>query len=85
MRLSASIKLTLHKALFSSITTDAYPVRQFAADTYVLKVQRLERKVIRTTDKFPKRTPIREMHVAFKIPHVYESIEILCRHQAEVL
>jgi hypothetical protein len=35
-RLSANIKLTLHKALIRSVMTCACPIWEFAADTYVL-------------------------------------------------
>jgi uncharacterized protein YbcV (DUF1398 family) len=30
-------------------------------------------------------TPVRELHVAFKIPYVYDCITKLCRTQAEVI
>jgi hypothetical protein len=40
-RLSVNIKLTLHKALIRSIMTDVCPTWEFAADTYLLKLQRL--------------------------------------------
>jgi hypothetical protein len=47
-RLSASIKLTLHKALITSVMTYACPAWKSAADTYLLKLQRLQNKVPRT-------------------------------------
>jgi hypothetical protein len=58
---------------------------EFAADTYLLKLQRLQNKVLRTTGHFPRRTPVRELHVAFEIPKVYDCITKLCRQQAEVI
>jgi hypothetical protein len=65
--------------------TYAYPAWEFAAHTSVLKLQRLQNKVFRTIGKFSRRTPTRELHVAFKIPCVYDFITILCRQQAEVI
>jgi hypothetical protein len=40
--------LTIHKAPFRLIMTYACPASQLAADTYLLKLQRLENKVLRT-------------------------------------
>jgi hypothetical protein len=63
----------------------ACPAWEFAADTYLLKLQRLQNMVLRTIANFPTRTPARELHVAFKIPYVYDFITKLCRKQAEVI
>jgi hypothetical protein len=41
-RLSADIKLTLYKALIRSVITYACPAWELAADTYLLKLQRLK-------------------------------------------
>jgi hypothetical protein len=65
--------------------TYACPAWEFAADTYLLKLQRLQNKVLRTIGNFPRRTPTRDIHVAFKIPYVYDFITKLCRKQAEVI
>jgi len=43
-RLSANIKSTVHKAF----------IREFAADTYLLKLQRLQNKILHTTGNFQK-------------------------------
>jgi hypothetical protein len=45
-RLSANIELTPHKALIRSVLTYACPAWEFAADTHLLKLQRLQNKVI---------------------------------------
>jgi hypothetical protein len=66
-RLSNNIKLTLHKALIWSVMTYACPAWEFAVDTYLLKLQRLQNKVLCTIGNFPRRTPTRDIHVAFKI------------------
>jgi hypothetical protein len=53
-RSSTNIKLTLHKALIRSVTIYAYPAWELAADTYLLKLQRLQNKVLRTIGNFPR-------------------------------
>jgi hypothetical protein len=53
-RLSANIKLTLHKALIRTVMTYACPVWEFAAKTYLLKLQRLQNKVLHTIGSFPR-------------------------------
>jgi hypothetical protein len=65
--------------------TYACPAWEFVADTYLLKLQRLRNRVLRTTGHFPRRTPVRELHVALEIPYVYDFITKLCRQQAEVV
>jgi hypothetical protein len=40
--------------------TYACPACEFAADTYLLKLQRLQNKVLRTTGHFSRLTPVRE-------------------------
>jgi hypothetical protein len=44
--LSTNIKLTLHKALIRSVINYACPIWEFAADTNLLKLQRLQNKVL---------------------------------------
>jgi hypothetical protein len=48
-------------------------------------LQRLQNKVLRTTGNFPRRTPVRDLHIAFKLPYIYYYITKLCRQQAEVI
>jgi hypothetical protein len=50
--LSVSIMLTLHKSLNRSGMTYACCAWEFAADTYLLKLVRLQNKVPRTTGNF---------------------------------
>ena len=68
--LSTSIKLTLYKALIRSAITYACPVWEFAADTHLLKLQRLQNRVLRTIGNYPRRTLTRDLHMVFKIPYV---------------
>jgi hypothetical protein len=42
-------------------------------------------EVLRTTGKFPRCIPVRELRVAFKIPYIYDYITKLCKQQAEVI
>jgi hypothetical protein len=76
--LSANIKLTLYKALIRSIISYASPTWEFAANTHLLKLQRLQNKVLRTIGNFPRRTPVRELYNAFNIPYIYDYITKLC-------
>jgi hypothetical protein len=61
------------------------PAYELAADTCLLKLQRLENKVLRTTGKFPRCVPVHDLHTAFNLPHVYDYITKLCRQKAEVI
>jgi hypothetical protein len=36
-------------------------------------------------ETFPRCTPVRDLHAAFNLPHVYDYITKLCRQQAEVI
>jgi hypothetical protein len=47
-RLNANIKLILHKVLIRSVMTYACPAWEFAADTYLLKLQCLQNRVLHT-------------------------------------
>jgi hypothetical protein len=63
-------KLTLHKALIRSNMTYACPAWEFAADTHLMKLQRLQNKVLHTTGNFPRYTLIPDMHISFQILHI---------------
>jgi hypothetical protein len=57
--------------------TYACPAWKFAAGTHLLKLQHLQNKVLLTIGKFPKCTPVHELHMvfmAFEVPHVYDFI-----------
>jgi hypothetical protein len=83
-RFSTNIKLILHKALIAFEMPSACPAWEFAAETDLLKTQRLQNRVIHTTGYFPRRTSVRDMHLAFQIPYVHDYITKLCRKQAEI-
>jgi hypothetical protein len=61
------------------------PAWEFAADNYLLKLQRPQNKVLRTIGNFPRRTPIRNLHMAFKLPYIYDYTTKLCRQQSQVI
>jgi hypothetical protein len=84
-RFSANIKFTFHKALIRSVMTYACPAWEFVAECHLLKLQRLQNKVLLTVGNFPRRTSVRDMHKAFHIPYVYDFITKSCRQQAEVI
>jgi hypothetical protein len=41
------------------VVTYAFSAWEFAADTHLIKLQRLQNKEIRTIGNFPRRTPVR--------------------------
>jgi hypothetical protein len=65
--------------------TYACPACEFAANNHLVKFQRLQNKILRTIGKFPRRTQVREMHMAFHLPYVYDYMTKLCRKQAEII
>jgi hypothetical protein len=65
--------------------TYACPAWEFAAESHLLKLQRLQNKVFHTIGSFPRHTSFRDMHVAFQIPYVYDYITKSCRQQAEII
>jgi hypothetical protein len=62
-----------------------YPAWEFAAETHLLKLQRVQNRVLRTIGNFPRHTSIRDMHVALQVPYVYDYVTKLCRRQAEII
>jgi hypothetical protein len=56
-----------------------------AADTYLLKLQRLQNKVLRAIGNFPKFSPVLDLHMAFNLTYVYDYTRNLCKQQAEVI
>jgi hypothetical protein len=50
-----------------------------------VKLQLLQNKIIRTNGSFSWSTSVRDMHMAFQIPYVYDYITKSCRQQAEVI
>jgi hypothetical protein len=63
----------------------ACPAWELAADTYLLKLQRLKDEVLRTTGNFSKCTQARDFHTAFNLPYAYDYKTKLCRQQPKVI
>jgi hypothetical protein len=59
----------------------ACPTWEYAADARPLNLQRLQNRGLRVIGNHDRLTPVRELHVAFKIPYVYDYITKLCRTQ----
>jgi hypothetical protein len=83
--LSTNIKITLYKALIRTVTTYACPTWVYAADTYLLKLQRLQNRALCATGNLDRYTQVCELHMAFEIPYVYDYVNKLCRAQAELI
>jgi hypothetical protein len=65
--------------------TYACPAWEFVADNHILKLQHLQNKVRCTIGNFQRGTLVRKLHMAFKLPYVYDYIKKLCRQQAEAI
>jgi hypothetical protein len=61
------------------------PTWEHAADVHLLILQSLQNRVLRAIGNLERCTPVHELHVAFKIPYVYDYITKLCRTQKEVI
>jgi hypothetical protein len=68
-RLSTNIKLTLHRALIRFIMTYACSVWKFVAEIHLLKLQHMQNKFLHATGNFLIRTPVPDLHMAFKLPY----------------
>jgi hypothetical protein len=62
-RLSTNIKLTLQKALIRSVMAHACPAWEFAAEIHLLKLQRLQNKVLCNIGNFTRSTSVRDIAV----------------------
>jgi hypothetical protein len=83
-RLSANIKLTLHKALIRSVINYACLSWELAADIF-LKISVPVKQGSQPYWEFPWYTLIHNLHMAFNLPYVLNYITKLCRQQAEVI
>jgi hypothetical protein len=54
--------------------TYACTLWEFAAETHLLKLQRLQNRVFRTIGNFPRNTSVPDMHVAFQVPYVSDYV-----------
>jgi hypothetical protein len=61
------------------------PTWEFAADSHLLKLQRLQNKVLCTIGNFSRCALVHDLNTSFSLPHVYDYRTKLCRQQAEVI
>jgi hypothetical protein len=52
--------------------TYAFPTWEYAAGTHLLKLQRLQNRVLRAIGNLYRYTPVCELHLAFRIPSLYD-------------
>jgi hypothetical protein len=65
--------------------TYSFPAWELAADTYLLKLQHLQKKVLCAIGNFPRCTPVHSLHISFNLLYVYDYVKKLCKQQAEVI
>jgi hypothetical protein len=82
-RLSANIKLT-HKALISIIMT-CLPRLEICGRQSSPETAAPGNKVLRIIGKFSSHTLVRDLHMIFRLPYVYDYVTKLYRQQAEVI
>jgi hypothetical protein len=75
----------IYKALIRSDTTYAYSTLEYAVDAHPLKLQPLQNTVLHAIGNLDRCTPVHKLHMAFKIPYLYDYVTKLCRTQAEVI
>jgi hypothetical protein len=63
------------------VTRNNYAL-QSSEDIHLLKLQRLQNRVLRVIGNLDRCTPVRELHMVFKIPYGYDYITKLWRTQA---
>jgi hypothetical protein len=81
-RLSAKNKLILHKALIRLVMTYVNPAWKLVADTYILKLQRLQNDALRAIGKLPWSTSILDLYTTFNLLYVYNyTTEFACKKQ----
>jgi hypothetical protein len=85
IQMQALERRCVYGALMRSKMTYVCPTSEFAAGIHLVKLQRLQNRVLRALSDPEGRTPVRDFRVAFKIPYVYEYITKLCRRQVKVI
>jgi hypothetical protein len=65
--------------------TYACPAWESAAETHLSKLQRVQNRVLRTIGNFPSHTSIRDVHVAFHVPYIYDCITKLRIRQVQII
>jgi hypothetical protein len=65
--------------------TYASPTWEYVVDLQLIKSQGLQNEVLCSIGNYPRRTPVSDLDMDFKLPYVYDYIIKLCRQQAEVI
>jgi hypothetical protein len=65
--------------------TYACPGWEFAADSYLLKLKRLQNRVLQAIGNLPSHTPIRDFHRSFKITYLHDYVTQLCKEQESII
>jgi hypothetical protein len=81
VRTNSLFKSGLYKALVKSVMTYACSTWGHAADAHLLKLQRLQNRVLCAIGNLDRRISVCELHVAFKFPYVYDYVTKLFRTQ----
>jgi hypothetical protein len=55
------------------------------ADTQLLKMHRLQNKILSTIGNYPRCTPVRNLYTAFNLPYIYDYITKLGTQKAEAI
>jgi len=84
-RLSVGTNLIIYKALIRSMLTYFCPAWEFAADSHLVKLQRLQKRALHTIGNLPRPISIRDLHTSFKIPYLHDYVTQLCREQGSVI
>jgi len=71
--------------MIKSIKTCACHAWEFAADSYLSKLQHLQNRVLHTIGNLPRCTLTCNLHVMFKIVYLHDFVTKLCRWQATVI
>jgi hypothetical protein len=81
-RLITDMTQILYKTAIRWVMVYSCPSWECTADAHLLKLQRLQMRVVRANNLDRRRT-FRRPHVPFNIRYVYDYITKLCRRQAE--
>lgn len=72
LSLSINTKLALYISSLRSVKTYACPNWEYATDAHLLKLQRMQNKVLRAAENLDGFTSVRELHVTSKIPYLHD-------------
>jgi hypothetical protein len=65
--------------------TYACPTWEYAPHAHLLKLQRQQNGLLRAAGNLDRGTPVRELHMAFKIPYVFDYTTKSFSTQSEVI